>query len=211
MVRSTRNYDNSGRKRAAEETRAAILDAARTILLEGGYDEMTIASLARAAGVSPQTIYNSVGDKAAVVKACYDVVLAGDAEPVPMSERPAFRALSLATDRPAFLRAYAHWCRDINSRVGGLLGRLLTAGGRDESLRSFLRAIDQERRLGTTHAMTALQRAHGLPDAVPLERAIDVAWTLNSPEVYERLVTRCGWPLDDYEHWLANQLAAVLR
>ena len=37
---------------------------------------MTIASLAKAAGVSPQTVYNSIGGKAAVVKAVYDVLLA---------------------------------------------------------------------------------------------------------------------------------------
>ena len=83
-----RRYISDQRDAAARQTRTRILDAAEQELIRHGYHAMTIASLARAADVSPQTIYNSVGGKAAVVKALYDVRLAGDDEPVPMGQRP---------------------------------------------------------------------------------------------------------------------------
>lgn len=41
----------------------------------------------------------------------------------------------------------------------------------------------------------------GLPAGLTMERAVDQVWTLNSPEVYDRLVRRCGWTADAYEVW----------
>ena len=66
------------RRERAERTRARIIETARSLLLRGGLATMTIADLARAAQVSPQTVYNAIGGKAEVVKAAYDVTLAGD-------------------------------------------------------------------------------------------------------------------------------------
>src|SRR5918993_2361533 len=95
---STRSYDSTLRLEQARLTRARIIDAARALLIEGGYESMTINAVAEAAGVSTQTIYNAVGNKAAIVKAVYDGTLAGGDEPRPMTERPEFRALADATD-----------------------------------------------------------------------------------------------------------------
>jgi len=39
-----------------------------------------------------------VGGKPALLRAVYDVSLAGDDEPVPIAERPAFRAMLAETD-----------------------------------------------------------------------------------------------------------------
>jgi AcrR family transcriptional regulator len=81
---AARKYISQQRDSAARETRRRILAVAEKQLIEGGYHAMTVASLAYGAEVSPQTIYNSVGGKAAVVKALYDDRLAGDDEPVPI-------------------------------------------------------------------------------------------------------------------------------
>ena len=69
-------------------TRRRILDAAGRLFAERGYLGATLAEVAAAAGVSVQTLYNSIGSKATLLKAVYDVTLAGDDEPVPMRERP---------------------------------------------------------------------------------------------------------------------------
>ena len=81
----SRQYVSELRAAAALQTRARILDAAQQELREVGYHAMTISGLARRAQVSPQTIYNALGSKAAVIKALYDVLLVGDDEPVPLS------------------------------------------------------------------------------------------------------------------------------
>jgi AcrR family transcriptional regulator len=208
-----RAYDSSARIQGAQQTRATIVETARDLLLYGGYPAMTVASLAAAAGVSPQTVYNSVGNKAAVVKAVYDQVMAGDDSEVAMSDRPEFKALFDAADRPAFARAYAAWVRVRWSQAGPLLGALL-AHGTDATLVEFTATIEQERYLGTTHAITGLRDRIGLPDRYAgkrgLNRLIDAVWTLNAPDNYDRLVRRRGWSPEEYETWLTEQVSALL-
>lgn len=205
-----RRYDTTRRDELARQTRRRILDAARELLLEGGYFTMTVPALAKAAGVSPQTVYNSIGGKAEVVKAVYDVMLAGDDDPTPMPERPAFRAVVDAPDLPAYARAYAHWVRGIFDRVGPLLGRLLAHGaGGDAVLEEFVTTTDQERRQGNAFGLGAV-RGRLPADEPEFERILDAVWALTAPETYDRLVRRCGWTSDAYEQWLARQLAAAV-
>ena len=205
-----RPYDNSSREDAARLTRARILRTAHDLLLEGGYAALTVAALAKAADVSPQTIYNSIGAKAAVLKACYDITLAGDDEPVAMSDRPEFRAMFSATDPDAWLAAYAAWCAVVYERVGPVIRALTAPGVGDAGAEEFFATIEAERRIGATHALADFADRFGLPDGLSSQRAAEITWTLNSPEVYDRLVHRCGWPVADYRTWLATQLKASL-
>ena len=202
-------YDSSRRQAAAAATRRRILAAAYDVLTSEGYAALTIATLAEQAQVSPQTVYNSVGGKAEVLKATYDVTLAGDDEAVPMSERPQFRAMGESATAEQFLDAYAAWCRLVSTRVAPILGPLLAAGG-DHGVGDFIATVESERRTGTAHAMTAFKTRFGLPRGLTLPRVVDQVWTLNAPEVHDRLVRRCGWSAAAYEGWLRRQLATVL-
>jgi AcrR family transcriptional regulator len=57
------------RRAAAEATRERILAAAREAFLHRWYDEVTIGSIAKDAGVSGQTVLNHFGDKEGVFTA----------------------------------------------------------------------------------------------------------------------------------------------
>lgn len=206
-----RHYDSRARALAARDTRRRILATARELIEAGGYDRFSVAALAEAAGLSPQTIYNAVGGKAEVLKATYDVTLAGDDEPVAMSDRPVVRALASADTVGRWAQAYAHYARDLYLRVGALVGAVLApGGGLDRGAGEFAATIDRERRVGTTQVMTAFVARFGPATDARIARLVDVVWTLNAPEVYDRLVRRCGWTADEYEVWLARQLTAAL-
>jgi AcrR family transcriptional regulator len=207
-----RAYNGERRAEQARLTRARILDAARELLLADGFIAMTVPLLAQRAGVSPQTVYNAVGGKAEVVKAVYDGLLAGDDDPTPMSQRPGFGAVVEAPDAAAYARAYAAWCRRIWDRVGPLLGVILVHGpGGDAVLEEFVTTIDRERRTGNAHSLKGLRERGELPADRSVEEFIDVVWTLTSPEVYDRLVRRCGWQPASYEAWLSVHLEAALN
>ncbi|MDO5501057.1 MAG: TetR/AcrR family transcriptional regulator [Propionibacteriaceae bacterium] len=202
-----RAYDNSARLEAAAATRHRIIAATTQLLAREGYAGLSVAAAARAAEVSPQTIYNSIGGKGALLKACYDVTLAGDEDAIPMSERPELHALRAATDAREWTQRYAAWSRLLSERVHPILGPLVALGvARDAGAAEFLTAIEGERRIGSTRVMTAYRDSFGLPDGLTLERAIDICWTLNSPELYARLAGQCGWAPAEYESWLAGQL-----
>lgn len=206
-----RSYDNSARIEATRETRRRILVSARELIVTGGYRAFSIAALARAAGVSPQTVYNAIGGKAEVLKACYDVTLAGDDEPVAMGDRPAFKALAEAAGPREWAAAYAAWTRYVHEHVGDLVGAVLFPGGAlDGGAGEFAATIDRERRIGTTHAMAGYVARFGLPSGCTDGSLVDAVWVLNAPEVYDRLVRQSGWDVDAYEGWIAAQLGAAL-
>jgi len=57
-----------------DQTRAAVLRAARAQLEANGYRRLTMASLAQESGVTRQTIHNLFGTKAAVLEALFDLI-----------------------------------------------------------------------------------------------------------------------------------------
>jgi AcrR family transcriptional regulator len=204
-----REYESTVREEQARSTRRRILDAADRLLIGGGYASMTIARLAAEADVSPQTVYNSVGGKAQVVKAVYDVRLAGDDEPVAIGERPEFRAVVEAPTAAECLRSYARLGALFWERVGPLLSALLPAGdGGDPVLADLVATTDRERRTGNAFLVSHLVDRFGLPDGWTVERAVDLVWTLTSPQVADLLIRRCGWSTEAWGQWVT---AALVR
>ena len=67
-----RGYELGKRLEQMDQTRAAVLLAARAQLEEQGYRRMTMASLAAESGVTRQTIHNLFGTKRAVLEALFD-------------------------------------------------------------------------------------------------------------------------------------------
>ena len=179
--------------------------------IRSSVQNMSLASLANGAQVSPQTIYNSVGGKAAVVKALYDDRLAGDDEPVPIAERPEIQRILQQPDAPAAVRAYVAAGRLLYERAGALLGTLLQDGpGSDAELRSFVATIEGERRIGNTNLVRIIAERFGLPPGLAIEQAVDMVWALTAFELADRLVRRCGWSLSAYERWLGDLLVTSL-
>lgn len=202
---STRKYTSEVRAEAARETRRRILQSAELEVATAGYHAMTIASLARRADVSPQTIYNAIGSKAAVIKSLYDVLLAGDDEPVPMARRSAFLAVLQQPDALATIRAYLALGGIYHLRVGALLAGVIGDGpGGDVELKAFVETIEAERRAGNASIVAHLDDQFGLPAGRSVEWVTDVFWAVTSFELIDRLVRRCGWGVPEYERWAAE-------
>ena len=202
-------YDNSTRAQAARRTRARVAAAARDLLLAHGYAGTTIRAVAAAAGVSQETVYKMFGGKAGLLKAVYDVTLAGDDDLVPMRDRPQFQALRSASNPAAAAAAYAAIAGTIGDRVGPLLRIALGAAGSDPDLAAFAEQIDAERLAGARMAVGAWQSQNWLRSNLTAEQAADITWTLISPSVHA-LLARRGWETPAYETWLAGTLRATV-
>lgn len=72
MKAPARTYSLGARATAMEATRARILDAAFGLWRERWYDDVTLADVAAAAGVSVQTVVNHFGGKTGLVEAVAD-------------------------------------------------------------------------------------------------------------------------------------------
>lgn len=210
-VKRRRGYDNSRRAEQARATRARVVDAARSLLLEQGYGATTMAQVATAAGVSTESVYKAFGGKGALAKAVYDVTLVGDDEPLPLRERPEFAAMAAEPDPRTLLRRYAAIGRALWERLGPLMG-VLTAGAHagDPDLVDLVATIRREALAGAGGVVALLEARGALRSGLSAERARDELWLLIQPETHRLLLVERGWDLDAVQDWLARTAAAVL-
>jgi AcrR family transcriptional regulator len=71
-MKTAKRYNMELRAAAADATRERILVAAAEVFLERWYDDVTLAELAKRAGVSGQTVINHYGGKEQLAAAAYD-------------------------------------------------------------------------------------------------------------------------------------------
>jgi AcrR family transcriptional regulator len=71
-MKTAKPYNMELRTAAMEATRERILAAAADVFLERWYDDVTLAELAKQAGVSGQTVINHFGGKEQLATAAYD-------------------------------------------------------------------------------------------------------------------------------------------
>ncbi|MGZ2359159.1 TetR/AcrR family transcriptional regulator [Streptomyces sp. 372A] len=203
-----RPYDSGRRQEAARRNRAAILAACRELLLRDGYRATTIRAVAERAGVSPETLYKAFGGKPGLLKALWDVTLAGDDEPLAMAERPQLQAVLATRDARTKLRLYAAFVRGVHERLAALSALLAQAG---PEIGQVLSASEEERLTGVTAFITHLARTDVLPPDVDTARLADSWWALTGPHLYTQLTAARGWDADAYEDWLTGMLTSALR
>ncbi len=87
-----RPYRSSVREKSARQTRAHIRDAATRLFIDQGYAITTMRQVAAEADVSERTVYAVFPTKLDLFAEAIGVAMAGDDRPVPIAERPEFRA-----------------------------------------------------------------------------------------------------------------------
>ncbi|HKE75511.1 MAG TPA: TetR/AcrR family transcriptional regulator [Acidimicrobiales bacterium] len=208
MATPKRPYSSPLRADQARLTRRRVVDAARDQFVAHGYTGATLARVARDAGVSLQTVYNTVGGKAALLSAAYDMALAGDDEPVPIAERPAYRAMLTAGDAHTCLDHYAALSRDLAERAAPLVAVILAEAGNPD-VRALAEVAEQQRARGTAGVARHVAERFGLRPDLTAAEAADILWALTAPETAVRLLGR-GWTWDRYQSWLADTMVRAL-
>ncbi len=208
---SPRPYSSESRAALAAVTRRRILAEDDRLLRQNGYAATTLAQIAQAAGVSVQSVYNLVGGKGELLKAVYDVALAGDDAPVPMAQRPLVQAMIAAKDARQLLGLYAQLAREIGERVQPLVTVVLSqASSGDSQLADFAETIERERGIGAAATARQLASKTWLRDGVDEQQAADILWALTAPELAQRLVHQRSWGWDRYQRWLGQTMGDAL-
>ena len=147
-VNPRRRYNATSRRDQALRSREAILRHAHRLFVQHGYVGTTMAAIAADAGVSVETIYKSIGNKPAVLKAVLDVAIVGDHAAVPMLARPLVAQLRAEPDpRKVFVRYGQHvaesWPRQVPLQL-----LLRTAATVDAEARELWQTVQNERLVG---------------------------------------------------------------
>lgn len=201
-VRVKRPYDSRRRRAGAAATRAAVYAAASDLFATRGFAATGMRDIARAAGVALETVY-AAGNKSELLLRVIDIAVVGDDEPVPLAERPEFRAMGVGprSDRVA---AVARMLTELHGRVAPLNRALAQAAIGDDALASQHEQTHERRRESFRDGLRLVLEAEPSVDLV------DGLWAIGSPDVYLSLVEMSGWPASRYESWLADTIARQL-
>jgi len=198
-----RAYKSPLREEQARQTRDRILDAALDLFASQGYGATSIASIAREAGVVPETIYAGLGSKRGIIDALIDraapprVVGAVDGAWAANAGDPAAQLTALAHFTTTF------WIR--NERLAAVFrqGTGDAEIGEEWAVRQSVRyrlALDL---LGSWPAST-------FREGLTVVDGTDILWALASDEVFHLFVRERGWAVERFEAWLARVLRQEL-
>lgn len=201
---TTRRYNAPRRREQAEWTRRLIIQAARLLFSQNGYQATTLQAIAREAKVALPTIYAVFGSKAAILSAL--VKSAGADEDIREMSRIAFAE----KDPLRQLYLVAHVIRSIHDREVDIEDLLWQAGGGDPDLAAVWRQSHQQQLNRQGELVTALAQKGALKPGLSIETATEIHWALSSPEIYRLLVRERGWTAQRYEDWLAESAAELL-
>lgn len=190
--------------------RAAVVSAARELFLERGYGATTVDAISERADVPPATVYRLFSSKHGILKALIDVAIVGDDQDIPMADRPEVRALLASDDPRAQLEGFVAIAVQVNARLGGLYGTLVSAAGNDPDAAAQLEELTHQRQQGQRAIARSLARRGALRPELRERDAADLIHALLSPELYRLLVTDRAWSRERYATWLEATLAAQL-
>ncbi len=209
-VNPRRSYDASGRRARAEQTRGEIVSTARRLFEERGYSRTTIAEVARAANVSPETIYKAFSSKGALLGAVVRAAIRGDAAETPFREGPEIEAIRREPDPGRQLEMYGAIVAAINLRLASLDRMMREAAPAEPDIAHELERLRTDRLDGMTEFAALLAGRGHLRAGVSRQEARDVLWSLNSPELYDLMVLERGWSPRRYGRWIGSVLRAML-
>jgi AcrR family transcriptional regulator len=207
---SPRAYRSPLRQEQAGATRRAIVAAAHDLFVEVGYASTTIDAVAERAGVSRKTVFTAVGGKSVLLKLALDWALVGDDEPIPMAERAEVRKQFAQTDPTVMIHMWSHWMAEIESRAARLALVMAAAADADPAVAEVHEHSEAGRITGAKAFAVRLAKIGGLRTGLDVDRAGTMVALLTEPLIYNRLVVRAGWTLDEYADWLEQSARAAL-
>jgi AcrR family transcriptional regulator len=207
-VKPRRRYDSARRAEQARQTRDAIIKAAQRLLLRDGFAATTIAAIAAEARVSVETIYKSIGGKPGLVRAICDAALAGEG-PVPAETR-SDQMQANEPDPRRIVRGWGELTVEVAPRIAPILLLVRSAAAADPEMAGLMAEIDAARLSRMTRNAHNLATAGHLRRDITVEHAGEVMWTYSSPELYEMLVVKRGWPAERYGTFIAEAMIAAL-
>ena len=189
---------------AAAETRREILRAARRLFADRGFAGTSVQQIAEESGVAVQTIYSSVGSKAALVLALNDLI----DEEADVSGLAA--TLPHETDPPRLIATGVHITRQLNERCGDLLRVLLSAEHAEPDAAAAVADGIRRHEQGASHLARRLAELGVLRAGTTPEQAAAAFSMMTLPGSWRQLTHGAGWTFDEAEAWLTASLTQLL-
>jgi AcrR family transcriptional regulator len=209
-VKAKRRYDSPRRREAAAATRREILEAAERLFERLGYAATTMATIAAEARVASKTVYVAFQTKSGVLRALWNLRLRGERDELPVAQQRWYRDVLDEPDPERQLRLTAHNSRVVKLRIAGVLEMIRGAAPIDPDIAALWNRIGTEFHANQRVIAQSLADKGALAPGLDVERAADILWTINHPNLWQLLVGERGWTAEQYEQWCAEILCTQL-
>lgn len=209
-VKQKRKYASTRRAAQAADTREAVIAAARQQFIAAGWQGTTIAGVARAAGVSSETIYAVFGNKQALLRAVLERAVRRADPAVPLLEQTGPRAIAAAADQRTLIVLFAKDITEVLGNVAELMAVVRTAAATDAELASLYRTLHEGRRRNLAFVAESLLDKGPLRHGKDVEAATALLWRLASPELFLLMTELEGVHAASYSEWLEGALVDAL-
>ena len=186
------------RERKAQLTRHEILTAARRLFSERGYSRTSVRDIAEAAGVSVQTVYDSIGSKPALVAQLNDLV-DSEAGIIALAN-----AAARSDDPIDVVATNARICRSILEHCADIVRALVSGAAAEPDLAAALEEGQRRHVGGARMVVGRLHQLGALAPGLDMETAIDTMAALSDVRCSLVLHDSYGWSLDRLEAWIAE-------
>jgi AcrR family transcriptional regulator len=192
------------RERQAQQTRREILEAARLLFARHGYSRTSVRDIAKTAGVSAQTVYDSVGSKQALVAALNDLI---DSE----ADIARIAGDSIGSgDAAVIAGTSARVTRSILEHCGDIVQALVTGAAAEPELAAALAEGHRRHVEGSRSVVGALGAMGALAPSIEPGGAAETMAALSDISLGLLLRDTYGWSLDRIESWTADTTRALL-
>ena len=209
-VKPKRRYNSPRRREQAAATRREILAAAQRLFEQRGYAATTMAAIAGAADVALKTVYVAFETKSGVLRALWNLLLRGDEGDTPVGQRSWYRAVVEEPDPARQLRLNARTSREVKLRVGAVIEVIRAAAPTDPDIEALWNRIQTEFHANQRVIVESLGEKNALRPDLDVDRATDILWTINHPDLWQLLAGRRGWTPEQYEQWCGDVACSQL-
>lgn len=209
-VKPKRKYASARRASQAADTRDTVIAAARAQFIAAGWQGTTVAGVARAAGVSNETIYAVFGTKQALLLAVMERAVRRAEPSLPLLDQAGPRAVVAAADQRSQIALFARDIAGVLAHIAELMAVVRTAAATDPALDALYRSLHDGRRRNLAFVARALLEKGPLRPGLDAAGATSILWRLASPELFLLMTHVEGLTQDRYAEWLEATIAATL-
>ena len=194
----------SRRELQAAETRRLILESARRRFAEDGYARTSLKAIAGDVGVSVQTIYDSVGQKADLVRRLNDLI----DEEAQVGELAA--TLATETDPATVVSVSARITRRIHERCGDLVRAGFEAARAEPELAEVAAEGGRRHRAGAGRVVARLAKLGALRPGLTAGQAAATLAVLSDIRIAFLLADDHGLAPEEIEDWISARSVEAL-
>jgi AcrR family transcriptional regulator len=201
-----RAYSSPLRADQAQRTRRRILESARELFVDRGYAGTTVAAVAENAGVSPETIYVTLGGKRGLLEGVMEITGPHDSAAEDDTWWRMVGRLPGAAERLEKMVEYS--CR-ILARTLPIHAIIRGAADKEPFAAELGRRLLTERLANQTERIRRYL-GDALRPGLAVTEAGERYCALASPELYYLLTIELAWTAEQHRGWLTQLLHAEL-